>query len=89
MLIDVIEVTPLKENRLKIKFADGKEGVVDIKNLLGSYDGIFQPLNDEAFFRSVTVNPEIGTICWPNDADICADLLYAVVTGQSIESLVG
>jgi hypothetical protein len=32
----------------------------------------------------VQVNPEIGTISWSNEADLDPDVLYSIVTGQSI-----
>jgi len=45
---------------------------------------VFSPLREPDFFRQVTVNSEIGTICWPNDADLCPDVLYALATGASL-----
>jgi hypothetical protein len=35
----------------------------------------------------VRVNPELGTIAWPNDADWDPLVLYSLVTGRPIESL--
>jgi hypothetical protein len=38
---------------------------------------IFEPIRgDPAFFRTVRVDPELGTIVWPNGADIDPDVLY-------------
>jgi len=34
------------------------------------------------------VNPELGIVCWPNDADLDSDVLYAKVTGQPIPQYV-
>lgn len=84
MLVDIVEVKPLDGKKLFLKFEDGKEGSVDL-NELTDFTGVFEPLKDDDYFRRVTVNPELGTICWPNDADLCADVLYSKVTGQSIE----
>ena len=35
----------------------------------------FRALEDPAFFRRVRVDPELGTIVWPNDVDFCPELL--------------
>ena len=37
---------------------------------------VFEPLHVPAQFAEVTVDPELGTIVWPNGADICPDVLY-------------
>jgi Protein of unknown function (DUF2442) len=34
------------------------------------FEGIFAPLKHPAEFLKVYVNPELGTICWPNGADL-------------------
>jgi Protein of unknown function (DUF2442) len=36
----------------------------------------FEPLADDAIFNQVKVDPEAGTITWPNGADIAASTLY-------------
>jgi hypothetical protein len=33
-------------------------------------------INDPAVFRSVRVDPQLGTIVWPNGADIDPDVHY-------------
>ena len=83
MLIDIIEVKPLSGRKLFLKFEDGKEGTVDLSEIV-EFTGVFEPLKDDEYFNRVTVNSELGTICWPNDADLCADVLYSKVTGQPI-----
>ena len=83
MLKDIIEVQPTQNYRLRLRFEDGKEGEVDIAAMI-RFEGIFAPLNDPAEFRKVQVDPELGTICWPNGADLDPDVLYAKVTGKEI-----
>ena len=41
---------------------------------------MFGPLENLEFFRQVAVDNELGTIVWPNGADICPDLLRPVAT---------
>jgi hypothetical protein len=58
--------------RLKLVFSDGKKKTVDLESRLGG--GVFKPLRDPTFFRTVYV--EDGTIRWPNGADFDAEVLY-------------
>ena len=44
--------------------------------------GVFTPLEDVDFFRRVQVDPEAGTLIWPNEVDFCPDVLYNLVTGK-------
>ncbi len=81
-LIDVVQVRPIADRKLSLTFADGREGVVDVDAVVGEYTGVFAPLRDPAYFSQVRVHPELGTVFWPNGADLCPDVLYAHATGQ-------
>ena len=83
MLKDIIEVKPLENYHLALRFEDGAEGTVDIAKLV-DFTGLFAPLLDRTYFNQVYVNTELGTICWPNQADIDPDVLYSVVTGEPL-----
>jgi len=83
MLKDIIEVQPLKGYRLRIKFSDGVEGIIDIKERT-DFEGIFAPLTEEEYFRKVKVNSELGTFEWPNGADLDKSVLYSDITGEPI-----
>jgi hypothetical protein len=85
MLKDVTEVKTLDGYRLHLRFEDRVEGVVDLTEIV-QFSGVFAPLEERAYFVQVRVNPDIGTICWPNGADIDPDVLYALVTGEPIPS---
>ncbi len=58
-------------------------GEVDIAELI-QFEGIFAPLQDHTEFLRVRVDAELGTICWPNGADLDPDVLYAKITGEAI-----
>jgi hypothetical protein len=58
--------------------------VVDLDCVIPRFDGVFTPLKDPEYFRSVRVNPEVGTIVWPNGADLCPDVLYSYASGKPI-----
>ena len=62
-------------------FADGSTGTVDLQPLIGGRGGVFSPLQDENYFARVTVDPEAGTIVWPNGVDLDPDILYAAAHG--------
>jgi hypothetical protein len=84
MLKDVVQVECLDGYRLRLRFEDGVQGVVDISGLV-KFAGVFAPLKDRAYFVQVHVHPDIGTICWPNGADLDPDVLYALITGEAID----
>ena len=66
-----------------MRFEDGVEGRVDVPGLV-AFTGVFAPLRERGYFLKVRVNPDLGTICWPNGADLDPDVLYAVVSGEPI-----
>jgi hypothetical protein len=84
MLQDVTYVECLADYQLSLRFEDGLEGVIDVSELV-SFTGVFAPLQDPGYFAQVRVDVEIGTICWPNGADLDPDVLYAAITGEPID----
>ena len=82
MLKDIIAVEPLHDYRLRLCFEDNVEGIVDLASL--SFRGVFAPLRDLTYFRQVRVDKELGTIVWPNGADLDPDVLYSQITGKPI-----
>ena len=83
MLAEVIEVRPLDGHRLRLRFDDGVEGEVDIAKRI-TFHGVFAPLRDPKYFRRVRVDAELGTIVWPNGADMDPFVLRCYVTGEPI-----
>ena len=71
---DVVEVRYLRDYTLWLRFEDGSSGEVDIKPSLKG--PVFEPLRDIEFFKQVRIDPEIGTIVWPNGADVAPETLY-------------
>jgi hypothetical protein len=84
MLKDVVEVRPLGGYRVHLRFEDGAQGELDLARLI-RFRGVFAPLKDETEFARVRVDAELGTIVWPNGADLDPDVLYAELTGTPIE----
>ncbi len=82
MLNDVVAATALGDYRVHLVFEDGIEGDLDLAHWL-NFKGVFEPLLDPDYFARVRVNPDIGTVTWPNGADLDPDVLYERVTGKS------
>jgi hypothetical protein len=65
---------------LRVTFTDGTVGEVRLEDFLqsaGVSGTIFEPLRDPALFRQVRV--ELGTVTWPNGADLAPDAMYDAV----------
>ncbi len=76
---DVIAVECAEGYRLLLTFEGGEMRVVDVSAVV-PFDGIFKPLANLDYFRQVHVVTDIGTIAWPNGADLCPDVLYECST---------
>jgi hypothetical protein len=73
----VSSVSYLGGHCLRLTFADGLVADVDLTaTLQGDGGPMFGPLRDEAFFAQVVVDEELGTVVWPNGADLVPDVLY-------------
>ena len=83
MLKDIVEVRPLGGNRLYLRFEDGVAGELDFTRRL-RFDGVFAPLKDPTVFAQVRIHPELGTVVWPNGADLDPDVLYAELSGTRV-----
>ncbi len=70
----VVAVKVLRAYVLEVIFADGAKREVDMEPLL--WGEVFQPLRDHAYFARVAVDEELGTIVWPNGADLAPEFLY-------------
>lgn len=74
-LVHVTSVEVLGGFTLRLSFDDGTTREVDVKELLRG--PVFEPLrNDSDLFAEVKVDEELGTIVWPNGADIDPVVLH-------------
>lgn len=65
----------IKDYTIEVVFDDLRKGVVDLRRYLRK--GIFKELLNKKKFCQMKVDAELGTICWPNGADIAPDTLYS------------
>lgn len=73
-ILRITAVRAIGDRRVELSLTDGRQKVVDLDPLL--HGPLFDPirLSDE-LFGMVRVDPDVGTLVWPNGADICPDVL--------------
>ena len=78
MIIHITHVAVTGPYTLKLTFDDAGQTVREV-NLYAYLEGpVFEPLKEPAYFARVMLDPELGTVVWPNGADFAPDFLYRV-----------
>jgi Protein of unknown function (DUF2442) len=73
--MDITHVEVLHDYVVRLRFADGIERTIDLAPYL--HGPVFAEIRaNPAAFAAVRVDPEAGTIVWPNGADLAPDVLY-------------
>ena len=75
MLVDVVDAHVIAGHRIYLRFEDGLDGELDLFPLI-PFEGVFAQLRDPSQFAELEVNHDLGTICWPNGADLAPETLY-------------
>jgi hypothetical protein len=70
--------------RLWLKFNDGAEGTVDLREELRGE--MFEPLRSLKKFRSFGIDPELETVVWENGADFAPEFLRSRLTVEPSKS---
>ena len=74
-MIRVRAVRPLEAFRVRLAFTDGSERDIDLSPYLRG--PIFESIRrDPGVFETVSVDSALGTIVWPNGADVDPDVLF-------------
>lgn len=74
-MVDVTKVEVVRERIVRLTFSDRSERVVDLAPLL--WGPVFEAIRrDDDLFAEVGVDPDTGTIAWPNGADLDPDVLH-------------
>jgi hypothetical protein len=81
VIVHVTRVEVIGDHRLHLSFEDGIEGEIDFSDR--DWHGVFEPLRDPGYFGGVRLDRELGTIVWPNGADIAPETLHDRVTRQT------
>lgn len=74
-LVDVTGVEVIGDHRLRLTFEDGTVGDVDFSGR--EWGGVFEPLRNPTYFARVELDPDAGTVAWPDGLDMAPEPLYA------------
>jgi hypothetical protein len=77
MLPRITEAHYVDAYTIWVRFNDGAEGEVDLKEEL--WGPVFGPLKDINRFRQFSVHPELHTIVWENGADFSPEFLHSCI----------
>jgi hypothetical protein len=66
--------------RLRLRFEDGVQGEVDLREVVSGFRGLLQALEDPAYVARVSVTDH-GTIQWPNGVELDPIVLYCSARG--------
>ncbi len=83
----VTRVRHVKDYELEIGFSDGTVAQLDFRGRTVGRGGVLGALENVDLFAQVSVDPDAGTLVWPNGVDFCPDVLYADATGKDITRL--
>lgn len=85
MFLHIRDTKHAGQYKLRVTFNDGAVKIVDLYHELEG--PIFEPLKDIALFRQAAVNPDTGTVEWPNGADFAPEFLYEIGTPAEADAL--
>jgi hypothetical protein len=74
-LAEITAVHVIEGRTVELTFADGSSRVVDLAPLL--WGPAFEEIaREDALFAQIAVDQDLGTIGWPNGADLDPDVLH-------------
>jgi Protein of unknown function (DUF2442) len=74
----VADVEALPGFRLRVRFNDGTEGIVEMAGFLNSdAAGVFAALRNEELFRQARVS--LGAVTWPGELDLAPDAMHRAI----------
>ncbi len=80
----LLEVKPLKNYHLQVKFSDGVQGVVNLSNFAGK--GVFALWNDYSQFEKVEIGAS-GELVWNEEVDMDGLGIYLKLTSKKPEDI--
>jgi hypothetical protein len=80
MIEEAIQVKALDNYTIFVTFADGVQGVVDLKHL--AHKGVFNEWDKNNLFSKVYID-DYGAIAWSDMIDLCPDNIYLHLKGMT------
>ncbi len=85
-MIEVTAVEVIRNRTVRLSFSDGSERVVDLTPFL--WGPAFEAVvSDDEAFNEIRVDPAIGTIVWPNGADLAPEVLHGGFEPASLSAV--
>ena len=83
--MDITAIEVIEDHVVHLRFADGSERTIDLEPYL--HGPVFERVrSDPVCFGAVRVDPDAGTIVWPNGADLAPDVLYAGMASARMDT---
>lgn len=74
MILHVVDVRYVRDYVIWVRFNDGIGGEVDLSAELEGE--VFGPLKDKKLFKTIKIDPLLGTVVWDNGVDLAPEFLY-------------
>jgi len=71
---NITDVNVVDHGVLRLTFADGLSGEVDVLDRMRG--PVFERARTQEGFSEAVLDPESGTVTWPDGADLAPDTLY-------------
>jgi len=81
-ILRVTEMEQVGTYSLKVTFNDGTSKRVNLRPLL--WGEVFEPLRDPDKFSEVYLDEKMGTVAWPNGADLAPEALHELEDEQAV-----
>ncbi len=81
-MFKLLDVRALSGYKLRLRYADGAEGDVDLSEFAGR--GVFKLWDNRGAFERAHIG-EFGQVAWNDEVEMCADALYLRLTGKRPE----
>ena len=72
----VSAVEAIRPHVMRVSVDDGVVRDIEYKRGHARPGGVFEPLEDPAYFALVAVEEEAGTAAWPNGLDLAPEVLH-------------